>query len=106
MGILPHRKYILTESKFLHWKSLPFLAKPPRLPAYIPHKHLIIINLFLLYHLVSHCIPSVVRHKKPEPQEVQTPEPKPPTNTKYSSFQKKELPDPVPGPLNTNYEEE
>ena len=42
-------------------------AEPLFLPACIPYKHYIFINLFLDHRFVSCWIPSSLRHKEPEP---------------------------------------
>ena len=55
----------------LDYKNIGHLflgAEPPHLPTCIPHKHPILIILFLVYHFVSCWIPSVLSHKEPEAQ--------------------------------------
>lgn len=47
-------------------------AESPCLPTCISQERPILINLFLAHRFVSRRIPSVKRHKGPEPQQVQT----------------------------------
>ena len=74
-SLTPWRKWSSPFPASFDYKTVAHLilrAELPNLPTCVSYKQPILINLYLFYQFASCWIPSMLRHKAPEPQEVQT----------------------------------